>query len=166
MPQVHALELNADYFQLYIYDAHLDLTKVEIGADWCTKEDHQRMFSIKEGNRYLVMSTFRNFLVPVEVLLFEEKPPIHSMIEWDQINECAFYAESGAILIRGLGNEDKDGLTITTKVQSWRVRLYYGGQATIDEMGIDGNDRYRIELWPTESTQPPDIIKQNSYYLT
>lgn len=160
MVKTYALSLFADYFQIFIYDAGLDWSTVRIDADWWTDKDRRDMFSVKENGRLIVLETFRNFTVPVKVAILETDPPLHPLDEWDQIVECSIKTQSPGILIAELGNEGQNGLLVESTVPHWRLRVYYGGQHTIDQMGIEGNDHYLIELWPAASTKDVKIIKQ------
>ncbi|CAN5626119.1 hypothetical protein BH09BAC4_BH09BAC4_36470 [soil metagenome] len=160
MAKTYSLTLFADYFQLFIHDASLNWAEVEIDSNWWTEEDHKRLVSSKEADRLLVMGTFRNFIVPLEVVVFEAKPLAQPLIDWDQVVECSLQTESLCIRIGELANEEDNGLLIEGSQPHWRVRLYYGGEDTIDKMGIEGQDHYRIELWPTYSVQTIETIKQ------
>ncbi|MVM36128.1 hypothetical protein GO755_39315 [Spirosoma sp. HMF4905] len=160
MIKTYTLSLFADYFQVFIYDACLDWSTVRIEADWWTEQDSIDMFASKENGRLIVMETFRNFNVPIEVAVLETEPPIHSLDKWDQSVECSIRTQSSGILIAELANEGQNGLLIEGAGPNWRLRIYYGGQNTIDRMGIEGKDHYLIELWPVESISSAVIIKQ------
>ncbi|MBD2757893.1 hypothetical protein [Spirosoma validum] len=160
MIKTYTLSLFADYFQIFIYDAGLDWSTVRIEADWSTDQARRDMFSSKENGRLIVIETFRNFTVPIEVAVLETDPLIHPLDEWDQIVECSIRTQSSGILIAELGNEGQNGLLVEGATPNWRLRVYYGGQHTIDQMGIEGNDHYLIELWPAASVEDDKIIKQ------
>ena len=64
-----SLNLNAASYQLMLQDVTLDISDDEIGANWWTEEDQERMLSVKFDERLVVIGTFRDAVVPVLSLI-------------------------------------------------------------------------------------------------
>ena len=154
-----SLNLNAASYQLMLQDVTLDISDDEIGTNWWTEEDQERMLSVKFDERLVVIGTFRDAVVPVYVEVFGYEPVIDSDT-WDQISECSLVTHTGTIFIMGnfdyLPEREKYFLGFNLV----GVRIYYGGASTIDEMEISGQDYYMIHLWPIEKRIDLRTIKQ------
>lgn len=85
-----------------------------------------------------------------------ETRPDESFEPWDQVVECAIHLPSGSLTIyapetTGLPENPR----ITVPPGSYRALVYWGGLDSIpDETGYEGDDHYKIALWPGEVIQP------------
>jgi len=55
---------------------------------------------------------------------------------------------SGPLVVAGCPDYLPDAKRIALAPGVYRVRVSYGGLDTVSEDGLDGNDRYRVQVWP------------------
>ncbi len=148
----HRFDLFADYHQFYLQD---ELVQGNLGDSW-TQEATERLLAITDGT--IGVGTVRNMTVPVEVEVVQAEPQ-DSFDAWDQVNECSIDVQSGRIVVAGCTNYFPDATRIEVVPGMYRARIYYGGLDTLSEDGLDGEDHYRIVLWPGDPT-PPVVLKK------
>ncbi|KIU45908.1 MULTISPECIES: hypothetical protein [Bradyrhizobium] len=142
------LSLFADYSQFYIQD---ESTADELSAEW-TPETTDRMLAA--GSGVVRIGTVRNMHVPVSVQILEREPNDDSA-GWDHIVEASLDVPSGRIAIAGCTDYFPDAARIDVAPGTYRVRVSYGGLDTLSEDGLEGDDRYRLQLWPA----PPIAVR-------
>jgi len=147
---MHHFTVFADYFSFIIQDegATPDFSNV-------TDEVIERMIDVEEGA--VSVTTVRNMNVPVEIDLLAQ-PPSDNTTDWDKINECSIAIPSGTLVI--LGNEffpDAPRIEVTPGL--YGVRVYYGNLDSLSPDDLDGDDHYRILLWPITEILPLRRIK-------
>ena len=79
--------------------------------------------------------------------------------DWDQINECSIDVSSGSIVVAGCTDYFPDAARIAVDPGLYRARICYGGLDTVSDDGLEGDDHYRIVLWPVAHSEPV-VIKQ------
>jgi len=135
----HSVRLFADYHQFYVWDA---------GTDPCAPED----YSDEAGSRrvtavahVLVVHPIRNTAVPVDVELCESEPPFEQA-RWDHAVDCSLHLPTGSLQV----HECTGGpvLDLVVEPGSYRARVLFGGLNTVSEDGLQGDDCYRVVLWP------------------
>ena len=134
-----SLQLFADYHQFYVQDGGINPPAPE---DW-SEEDVERR--CKVANNVVVVCPLRPMTVPVEVVLHKEEPS-SSPSEADHIVECSLAVPTGRLQV----HECTGGPVLNWQVAPGvlRVRLSYFNLGTIDDTGLQGDDRYMVELWP------------------
>ncbi len=135
------LSLFADYSQFYIQD---EPASGDLSAAW-TEEATDRMLAIAPGT--VGIGTVRNMDVPVTVQLLEREPD-DDTANWDHVVEASIDVTSERIVIAGCTDYFPDAMRIDTAPGTYRVRASYGGLDTLSEDGLEGDDRYRLQLWP------------------
>jgi hypothetical protein len=148
----HRFNLFADYFQFYLQD---ETVNGDLSESW-TDEAVCRLLAIAPGT--IGIGTVRNMEVPVE-LEIRDSPPEDDWDLWDQINECNIEIPSGRIVIAGCTDYFPDAARVQVLPGTYRARVYYGDLAFLSEDGLEGDDRYKIVLWPS----PPGellVLKQ------
>jgi hypothetical protein len=148
----HHFDLFADYHQFYLQD---EPVQGNLGDSW-TQEATDRLLAITEGT--IGVGTARNMTVPVEVEILQVEPR-DSFDAWDQVNECSIDVQSGRIVVAGCTDYFPDAARIQIAPGMYRARIYYGGLDTLTEDGLDGEDHYRVVLWPADPT-PPVVLKK------
>jgi len=137
--QRRALKLFADYYQFYLWDEG-----VAPGAptDWTDTDVARRL---KAAPNVVVISPVRNMTVPVEVEVHESEPPFEAA-GWDHIAECSLDLPSGRLQV----HQCTGGAVASFELRpgTYRVRALRGALGSLSEDGLDGDDRYRIVLWP------------------
>ncbi|MHC2437519.1 hypothetical protein [Bradyrhizobium sp. USDA 4451] len=148
------LSLFADYFQFYIQD---EPASGDLSAAW-TEEATDRMLAIAPGT--VGIGTVRNMDVPVTVTLLEQEPDDDSA-NWDHVVEASLDVASGRVVIAGCTDYFPDAVRIETPPGSYRVRVSYGALDTLSENGLEGDDHYRLQLWPAAPIAVR-VLKQRS----
>lgn len=139
--QHHELELFADYFQFYLQD---EKAKGDLSRSW-TEEAIQRLLAIAPET--IGVGTVRNTTVPVSVEI-QEAEPAEDFDKWDQVNECGSNVPTGRIVIAGCTDYFPDATRIKVQAGCYRARIFYGGLDALRENGLEGDDHYKIVLWP------------------
>lgn len=140
----------ADYHQFYLWDK-------EISPDAPTDyidEDVQRR--IKAAPNVVVIQPERNMEVPVELEVYESMPPLE-LSSWDHIAEASLELPSGLLEIHECTGGPIDEIQLVPG--TYRVRAHYGKLSELSEDGLDGNDHYRLEIWPAPFA-PVVVVKQ------
>lgn len=146
------LKLFADHFQFHIWDEALD---ADLSESW-TQDACDRMLAM--NGDVIGVGTARNMTVPVDLEVFESPPPV-SLVSWDQVNECSTNVPSGRLVIMGCTELYDDALRVLILPGAYRVRLSYGKLDEVTDDGLDGNDHYRVQLWPAP-LEPLKVLKQ------
>ena len=135
----HALSVFADYHQFYIWDAGSD---PEAPLDY-TDDDVSRM--VKCAACVLVVQPVRNMDVPVELQVHQTDPGFDPP-SWDHVVECSLDLPTGKLQV----HECTGGALLDLDVLPgiYQVRVLFGGLGTLSDDGLDGDDRYCVDLWP------------------
>ena len=133
-------ELFADYFQFYLQDESANGNL----ESW-SEEAVARFLAIPPGS--IGVGTVRNMNVPVsvEVLDVEPEPDFTS---WYHVTECSLDVPTGRIVLAGCTDYFPDAARIEVPPAVYRARIPYGALDTVSANGLDGDDRYRVQLWP------------------
>ena len=151
------LSLFASYFQFYIMDETAD---PDLSDAW-TEEAMDRMLAIAPGMGMLGIGTAKNTgFVPV-IMDVLEREPINDFAEWDHVVEAGLDVPSGRIVIAGCTDYFPDAVRVDVPPGRYRVRISYGALDTVAKNGIDGDDHYRLQLWPGTAAGVR-ILKQRS----
>lgn len=140
----------SDYFQFYLWD---EGERPDAPTDY-TDEDTGRR--IKAAPFVVVIQPVRNMTVPVEVEVTDASPAL-VLESWDHVAEASIELPSGRLEIHECTGGSVDVLPILPG--TYRVRAYFGGLNTLSDDGLDGDDRYRIVLWPAPFA-PVQVLKQ------
>jgi hypothetical protein len=144
-------EVFADYFQIWIV------------CEQARNSEHSFLFSGQHlSNRVwtdpglIIMFTERNMTVPVVVEVQDSKPE-NDFAEWDHVTEASLDVPSGIIEMEGCGGHNP--MQVQVKSGLYRVRMYQTGLGMLSENGLEGNDHYKIVLWP-DVLIPPTVLKK------
>lgn len=144
------IEVFADYHQFYLWDREMTSTAPEDYTD----EDVIRR--IKVGPNVVVIQPERNMTVSVEVEIHDGEPEYRSD-EWDHIAEASLHLPSGHLQVHECTGGPVADFDVTP---GWyRVRSFHGGFGTIDESGLEGDDYYKLVLWPAAPSKVV-VVKQ------
>jgi hypothetical protein len=147
---VHAFNVLADYRQFYLWDSGVDPRAPE------NYTDHDVRRLVKVAPHVVVIQAVRNTTVPVELELCSDDPGFDES-QWDHVAECALDIPTGNLQVHECTGGPALDLRVTPG--SYRVRALFTGLGTLSDDGLDGEDRYRIVLWPGQSI-PLQIVKQ------
>lgn len=140
----------ADYHQFYLWDHG---ASPDVPTDYAEADLVRR---IKTGPFVVVVQPERNMDVPVEVEITDE-PPDLDLDAWDHVTEASLDLPSGRLEIHECTGGSLDVLVVSPG--TYRVRTYHGGLGTLSEDRLDGDDHYRIVLWPAPLTNLA-VLKQ------
>ncbi|MBB5716253.1 hypothetical protein [Sphingomonas aerophila] len=140
----------ADYHQFYLWDHEAN---PDVPTSY-TEEDTIRR--IKAAPFVVVVQPERNMNVSVEVEITGEAPEL-ALDAWDHVAEASLDLPSGRLEIYECTGESIDILTVPAG--TYRVRTYHSGLGTLSDDGLDGDDHYRIVLWPAPFTDLA-VLKQ------
>ncbi|MBR0756331.1 hypothetical protein JQ604_29490 [Bradyrhizobium jicamae] len=135
------LSLLADYFQFYLQD---ESAAGDLSDAW-TQEATDRLLAIAPGT--VGIGTVRNMHVPVSVQILDHEPEDDST-RWDHVVEASLDVASGRIVIAGCTDYFPDAKRIDVPIGTYRVRASYGALDSLSADGLQGNDHYRLQLWP------------------
>ncbi|SFU88345.1 hypothetical protein SAMN02799631_02888 [Methylobacterium sp. 174MFSha1.1] len=147
---VRRYRILADYHQFYLWDhgaspdAPTDFTAADVAR------------RIKAAPFVVVVQPERNMEVPVEVEVVRDAPPL-DLDRWDHVAEASLALPSGRLEIHECTGGSVDVVPVAPGI--YRVRAEHGGLGTISPDGLDGQDRYRIVLWPAPFAEV-SVLKQ------
>jgi hypothetical protein len=141
MTQKHSFTLFADYHQFYLQD---EAVIGDLSESW-TPDAVDRLLALAPG--VIGVGTVRNMDVPVELEVLSN-PPQDDLTMWDRVNECSIRFTSGRAVIAGCTDYFPDAARIPITPGDYRARVYYGDLNSLSSDGLEGNDHYRIVLWP------------------
>lgn len=140
-PLNRRLELFADYFQFYVCD---EAFKTDTGTIWDAATT-DRMLAL--GEDLIAVGTARNMDVPVALEILDRAPP-EDFESWDQVIECGVAIPSGKVIVFGCTENPDDAERLHVPPGSYAARVSYANLMTLSDDGLDGDDEYRVQLWP------------------
>jgi hypothetical protein len=138
--QAYTFHLFADYFQFYLQD---EQATGSLSDSWSV-EAVKRKLALAPG--IIGVRTARNTTVPVTIVIGESAPN-NELDVWDHMNDCTINVSSGRLVIAGCTDYFPEAARIVMPPGCYHARVYYGGQDTISENGLEGNDVYKVILW-------------------
>lgn len=148
------LLLFADYYQFYLQDERAD---GELSDAW-TDESVKRMLATAPGT--VGIGTARNDDVPVEIEVGIAEPPVDEA-SWDHVTECSIELSSGILVIAGCTESFLEAARLEVDPGIYRVRVHYGSLDSVSADGLDGEDHYRVVLWPGVAIEVR-VLKQHT----
>jgi hypothetical protein len=144
LQQRQVVEVIADYHQFYLWDRGMNPNAPEDYTD----DDVQRR--IKTGAHVVVIQPERSMDVHVEVEIHDTEPE-HDSGQWDHVAEASLHLPTGHLEVE----ECTGGTVAEFRVNAgwYRVRSFHGGLDTINASGLEGNDYYRVILWPAPADE-------------
>ena len=106
----------------------------------------------------LGVGTARAMTVPVTVEVRATPPVDENTAAWDHITQAGLHIDSGRILVSMFDNRPELP-RIPIPPGTYTARVYTAGLNTLSPNGLDGEDRYRIVLWPGQ-VQQPEVLKR------
>lgn len=133
------LTLFADYRQIYIC---CEAAGPNAATMW---SDDDIRDGISSAPGLLAIETARAMDVAVDVALHETAPALRDA---DHCVEDDLTVASDRIVIAGCSDYFPDAARLSVMPGTWRVRVSVTGLSTISADGLDGDDHYRLDLWP------------------
>jgi hypothetical protein len=139
----YQLEMFADYFQIWLEDRET-FKYQEFQPKFTDQHLSDRVWVYPQ---MIIMFTVRNFTVPVTLEIVDAKPGDVDLMDWDHIVEASIEVISSSFTISGLNDVAEltyHGYPNTT----YRVRMCHANLDSLSEDGLDGDDHYKIVVWP------------------
>jgi hypothetical protein len=156
-PLVRELQIEADYGQIYIYDP-----ATQLPAHDATEDDDPLQRALEDGNEsrrfvgyagglidVLTPSQF-NWKAPMRIEV-SHAPPESDVESWDHVVELPLPVPSGRLVFQASGG----AAPIETEIPAGSYRARFSGRGYVAGAGeIEGHETYRLQLWPSEQTEP------------
>lgn len=147
--------LLADYHQLYVQDDGTPGHPTgSLPIQWTEADVHRRLIG-NDGS--LVLSTARNMPVPFRVAAFAQRPQI-DWGDYDHAIESGLTIRSGRLIIAGLMDDPSTAARAALAPGLWSAHALFQGLGSLSADGLDGEDRYRLLLWPATGPLSPEPI--------
>lgn len=139
--QTFDFDVFADYHQFYIQDGQV---LPDAPTNW-SDEDVQRRTKVAEN--VVVVCPLRNATVPVQ-LKVQDVAPQMDVEHIDHAVQCSLHLPSGVLQV----HECTGGEVLRHEVSPghYGVLVEFSGLTSISDDGMDGEDTYRITVWPDE----------------
>jgi hypothetical protein len=144
----------ADYFQFYVCDASF---KTDTGLLW---DDASTFRMLALGSDLIAVGTARNMDVPVEIEVLDA-PPTLDLDSWDQAIDCGVSIPSGKLIVFGCTENPDDSERLRIASGDYAARISYANLADLSDDGLEGNDKYRVQLW-RGAIPPVTVLKARS----
>ena len=148
----HCFTLFADYHQFHLQD---DESGGIDGTAW-DEAALQTRVTVMEGA--FAVSTARDMEVPVHVAIADRAPAL-DLANWDHAVAFSITVPSGRLAILGCTGYLPDAARLEVPAGVLRVRVLFAGLDSLSEDGLEGDDRYHVEMWPGTPIAP-EVLKQ------
>jgi hypothetical protein len=143
--------LFADYFQIYLHDeAHSDLPN-----DYTEDTISRRLMA---GPHAVILHTARNMFVPIRIEWHDQRP-IPDLDAYQHVVETHFACPSGRLVVAGLMDYEPSATRLPVKKGPLGIRASFSGLDTLSWNGLEGDDRYTIQLWPGDEPPSVNVLK-------
>ena len=158
MKTVHELIVFADNFQFQLQDQS---EEPEFPDEWSESLASQLFVS---GDRVVGIGTVRDLDVEVTVIIHSDpmdENKIHSMpdcADFDHVVQTNIYLPSGRMVVTGCTESYDEVSKMELPPGAYGMRIFWSNLDSTDELGFEGDDHYKIELWP-ETFLEEQVIK-------
>jgi hypothetical protein len=167
-PLVRELEVEADYGQIYIYDPETQLADEDAAGDDDPLEramddayESRRFVGYAGGLIDVVTPSQYNWTAPMRVEVSDQPPPSDAE-SWDHVVELPLPVPSGRLVFQASGG----GEPIETQIPAGSYRARFSGRGYSADAGeIEGQESYRLQLWPAAEAKPQLIRYWAGYDL-
>jgi hypothetical protein len=156
LPVVQQLTVEADYSQIYVYDANQGVE----GAGIQTEDDNSLLRALDdayESRRFvgydgglvdIITPSQWNARVPLRLEVLDGPPPL-DLDDWDHVVEVPLPAPSGTLAFQASGGGRPIEATILPGI--YRARVAGRGFRTETH---EGEESLRLQLWPAAAAEP------------
>jgi hypothetical protein len=97
--------------------------------------------------------------VPVTIEVIEAAPG-DDLTEWDHVTQAEITTTTGRLRLMGLADDEQHAHQVLLPPGSYHARVCAAGLDTVTADGLDGEDTYRLTLWP-RVLMPPYVSKRH-----
>ncbi|MBY0357140.1 MAG: hypothetical protein K2W82_03990 [Candidatus Obscuribacterales bacterium] len=151
---VHQVTVFADNFQFHIQDATAEGEYPE------TLNDDLITSFLALGDKVVAIGTVRDLDVEVTIEIFDEPLDQEDIEEepdtdgFDQVAQCNIDLPSGRFFVAGPVEDIEHAKKIEVKPGSYGMRIFWKDLHSVDTVGFEGDDSYRIMMWPDTEFEP------------
>ena len=139
----HRFNIFADYNHFLVHDSDSHYEQL---ADQWTQAAVANTFV--QGDDYVAVGTARPMVVPVEVRVESSEPAIGPG-QYDRVVYGTLSVPTGELVVAGPTDNGASGGRVSVQPGAYRVRVLYSGLETLSADGLDGDDSYVVQLWPS-----------------
>ena len=139
--QAYDLSVFADYSQFYVQDRE---HPGDFSSAW-NEETSGKMLAVLPTA--LGIGTARNMDVPVRLELHDDVPTKGA--DADRENVAALSIPSGWLQVIGCTCSDTEAFNMDIPPGRYDVLIRYFNLEKLSDDGLDGDDRYLIQMWPS-----------------
>lgn len=151
------LELSVDHYQFYLED---ETSQADTSEVW-NESTSANMLVVAPG--LIGIGTARyggKISVDIEV---RDARLDEDFSAWDQVAECSVDVPSGCIVVSSPETDFSEAPRIYVAPGTYQALIFYGNLDDVyDENALQGDDRYRIVLWPGHFTIPRILKRHGS----
>ena len=151
VPGSYDLVVYPEYFQFYLQDAKEEL---DVAEEW---QDAEETFVVATG-KVLGVRTARDQDTPVTIEITDTEPD-EDLLEWDHVVDCSIAIPSGELIVSGPTEDLYQAQRIQVMPGIYACRVYFGMLEEVDDDGFEGDDCYKVTLWPSGEQKPIKIRK-------
>lgn len=151
----YELKLRADYNQIYLEDAQADPLTPARPDFW---DDRAQRDGLASSRNMLAVGTARYGNVTVSITIREEAPE-DEIETWDHVVDSALELPSGKLIVRGATEPPEMADSFDAQPALYQARIYYGNLDIDAADAEEGDDYYKIVLWPGEWREP-QVVKR------
>jgi hypothetical protein len=144
-----ALQVFADYHQFYVQDGGIN---PDAPTEWSDEDVERR---VKVAANVVVVCPVRNMSVPVEVEVATAEPSV-DLGAYDHVAQCSLSLPTGYLQVHECTGGELLHLSIAPGTYS--VLVLFSALGSLDESGLNGEDSYRVVLWPG-TDRPLAVVK-------
>ncbi|ENK2327807.1 hypothetical protein AB3A96_003901 [Vibrio vulnificus] len=139
-------DIFADYYQIYLHDQS---ATPDLSQAWNKQNLANRYF---HDDGVIAIATARNMNVPIEVIINDHEAHIDDS-QWEHIILTSITFISDTMILRGPSDYLPDAQRINIKPGHYDACILINGLDTISDDGLDGDDYYKIILWPSNKAK-------------
>lgn len=138
----------ADNFQFHLQDKR---SECDYPESW-NEEIMNGLFVA--GSNVIGIGTVRDLDVEVTLQIMptpmdeKDKDKLPELEDWDHAVQCTLDVPSGELLIAGPTEDIEQAAKLTVEPGRYGVRIFWGNLENVDEIGFEGDDVYKIVMWP------------------
>ncbi|HEY0736465.1 MAG TPA: hypothetical protein VGD69_16235 [Herpetosiphonaceae bacterium] len=142
--------IDADHFQFYLEDDTIERDTSLLWSD----QAHKDRLDVLPGLIAVATERFGGKVaVAIEVVPSEPIDP--GFAAWDHVVECCLEVEAERVLLTSAESDISNAPEVPLPPGTYRARVYYGNLDSVsDELDLQGDDHYRIVLWPGAPMEP------------